>query len=130
MTGVGDHRWQQRDGEPESWEAPWELVGQQTGGFTEVTVAIDFQARLTLVATSQIGRDVWLQVRVPPDLGWGSWSRLATVPTGPVQSPSLHIGHPGELELLLRTPSTGGLYQLSQTEPDGGWKPGRQWPSP
>ncbi len=133
FTVTGDnavwHRWQQRANDPESWGASWQSLGHQAGGFTDMAVTLDGQGCLTLVATAQNGRDVWLRAQATPGGVWGSWSLVDTVPT-PVDSPSLHLKHDGGLEVFLRIPSRGGLYQLSQTQPDGSWTPGRRWPRP
>jgi hypothetical protein len=51
------------------------------------------------------------------------------VPTAPVNSPLLYLNRLGGLGLFLLTPSTGGLYQLTQPTPDGAWT-GRRWSSP
>jgi hypothetical protein len=96
------------------------------GGATD----LDARGCLTLVAISVNGRDLWLRAQATPDSPWGPWSPLGTVPTKADGTPLLRVNHDGGLEVFLRTPSTGGLYQLSQTQPDGSWMPGRRWPRP
>lgn len=123
------HRWQQRAGDPESWEQPWHGLGNQDGGFSELAVGMDAADRLTLVATSQNGRDLFQLTQVTPGGGWGSWSRLPSVPTE-AAGPLLYLNSNGGLGLFLLTPDTGGLHQLVQPEPDGIWTPGRRWPPP
>jgi len=123
------HRRQQRPGDPESWEAPWRSLGHQTGGFADMAVTLDARGRLTLVAISLNDRDLWLRARVTPDSPWEPWSQLGRVPAA-ADSPSLHLKHDGGLEVFVRTPSSGGLYQLSQMQSDGSWTPGRRWPRP
>jgi hypothetical protein len=123
------HRWQQRAGDPESWEQPWHKLGAQGGGFSEMAVVMDAAVCLTLVATSQNGRDLFQLTQVTPGGGWGSWSRLPSVPTE-AAGPLLYLNSNGGLGLFLTMPSTGGLYQLIQPERDERWSPGRRWPPP
>jgi hypothetical protein len=128
------HRWQQHDGEPKSWEKPWEkLPDDRPGKIGEVAVGLNGDALLTLVATARDGRDLWQRTQAPATDpmpgGWGPWERLPAVPTAPVDSPLLYRNRRGGLGLFLRTPSTGGLYQLTQPTLGGAWT-GRRWSSP
>jgi hypothetical protein len=127
------HRWQQRPGEPESWDRPWHRLGSPGSPpvkANQVAVALNAQALLTLVVTARDGRELWqLTQATPPAVGWGTWTRLPAVPTAPVNSPLLYLNRLGGLGLFLLTPSTGGLYQLTQSTPDGAWT-GRRWSSP
>jgi hypothetical protein len=126
------HRWQQRrPAEPDSWEPAWHSLGHQADGFAEVAVRIDAGGHLALAATSGNGRDLWLRTQTTPNDGWDpSWLPLPSVPIGPVQRPLLYMNKNGGLGLLLRTPSTGGLFQLIQPELAGTWTPGHQWSAP
>jgi hypothetical protein len=84
----------------------------------QVAVALNAQALLTLVVTARDGRELWqLTQATPPAVGWGTWTRLPAVPTAPVNSPLLYLNRLGGLGLFLLTPSTGGLYQLTQPTP-------------
>jgi hypothetical protein len=123
------HRWQQRAGDPESWEKPWDPLGAHGGGFREVAAGMDATGRLTLVATSQNGRDLFQLTQVTPGGHWGSWSPLPSVPTE-AAGPLLYLNSNGGLGLFLRTPDTGGLHQLIQPEPDASWTPGPPWLPP
>jgi hypothetical protein len=128
------HRWQQRPGEPESWKRPWESLGSPGSPpvrANEVAVAMDAHGHLTLVVTARDGRELWQRTQAPPPapLGWGKWTRLPAVPTAPVERPLLYLNRLGGLGLFLVTPSTGGLYQLTQPTPDDAWT-GRRWSSP
>lgn len=123
------HRWQQLAGDHESWTQPWHSLGSQGGGFSEVAVTMDAAACLTLVATSRSHRELFQLTQVTPGGGWGSWSRLPSVPTD-AAGPLLYLNRNGGLGLFLMTPSTGGLHQLIQPERDGSWRPGRRWPPP
>jgi hypothetical protein len=125
------HRWRQHAGRPESWDRPWEKLGDRPGGIDEVAVGLNADDLLTLVATARNGRDLWqrTQATEPTPGGWGPWERLPAVPTAPVDSPLLYRNRRRGLGLFLRTPSTGGLYQLTQPIPGDAWT-GRRWSSP
>lgn len=127
------HRWQRLAGKPESWDRPWENLGDRPGGIGEVAVGLNADDLLTLVATARDGRDLWQRTQAsatePAPGGWGPWERLPAVPTAPVDSPMLYRNRRGGLGLFLRTPSTGGLYQLTQPTLGGAWT-GRRWSSP
>jgi hypothetical protein len=125
------HRWQQRADDPESWQQPWHNLGSQAGGFAEVDVTMDARGRLTLVAVSQSGQDLWQQAQVVPNGGWGEWAKVATAPTtGPLEQPTLYLRRNGGLGLFPVDGSTGGLHQRIQLQPDGGWGFSRDWSAP
>jgi hypothetical protein len=125
-------RSQQSASDSESW-TPWVSRGREAGGFASLGIASDNTARLVLVATSRNGSDLWAAAQTEPNAQtWTSWSSLGSVPSGPVEDPTLGLSTDnGRMELFLRTPSTGGLYQLSATAP-GHWWPyvSRPWPQP
>ena len=53
------HCWQRHAGTPESWDRPWENLGDRPGGIGEVAVGLNADALLTLVVTARDGRDLW-----------------------------------------------------------------------
>jgi hypothetical protein len=126
------HRSQQSANGSESW-MPWTSWPRRAGGFAHVGVAVDAIGRLVLVATSRSGTDLWATALSEPGASdWTEWSPLGSVAPGPAEDPTLGLStSDGRMELFLRTPSTGGLYQLSATGP-GRWWPfvGRQWSQP
>jgi hypothetical protein len=128
--GVVWHRWQRRADDPESWEQPWHELGSQAGGFAEVDVTMDARSRLTLVAVSRSGHDLWRRAQIAPNGGWGEWAKVATVPTGTLEQPTLYQRRNGGLGLFLLDRSTGGLHQRIQLRPDGGWRLSQEWPAP
>jgi hypothetical protein len=132
VTGDGAvwHRWQKRADDPESWEQPWQPLGSQAGGFTGADVTMDARSRLTLVAVSQSGHDLWQRAQVAPNGRWGEWAPVATVPTGPLEQPTLYRRRNGGLGLFLVDGSTGGLHQRIQLQPDGDWGFRRDWEAP
>ena len=67
---------------------------------------------------------VGLQVELDLDRFERTDPRLAGAP------PTDTVDADGRLEVFLQTPDTGGLYQLSQSTPNGGWTPGHGWPPP
>jgi hypothetical protein len=86
--------------------------------------------RLEVMATLLDSTDLWYRSQTGPDGGWSDWSSLGSVATGRIAAPTLAADADGRLELFLQMPETGGLYQLTQTEPNAGWNVGRSWPHP
>jgi hypothetical protein len=129
---VGDDRavWRRRQQPLGGGWSAWESLGSKAGGFAEVGVGANADGRLELFATLHDGTDLWHRRQTAPNNGWAPWASLGSVATGTIQAPALVANADGRLELFLRTPDTGGLYQLSQKTPNGGWTPGRGWPPP
>lgn len=124
------HRWQQRADDPESWEQSWHSLGEP-GKFSEVAVVLDASARLTLIAISSDGLELWQRTQVTPSDGWGPnpWVKLPTALANSVAQPLLHLRPNGGLELFLLQPDTGGLHQRIQTGPGDPWI-GLDWEPP
>jgi hypothetical protein len=121
------HRWQTA---PNNGWSPWANLGSKAGGFADLGVGTNADGRLELFATLQNGTDLWHRWQTAPNNGWSPWANLGSVATGTIQGPTLASNADGRLELFLRAPDTGGLYQLSQSAPNDGWTSGHGWPPP
>jgi hypothetical protein len=129
---VGDeravwHRWQTT---PNGKWSSWKSMGSQAGGFADLGVGRNADGRLEVFATLQNGTDLWHIWQTTPNGNWSSWKSMGSVATGTIAGPTLASDADGRLEVFLQTPDTGGLYQLSQSTPNGGWTPGHGWPPP
>ena len=121
------HSWQTA---PNDGWSPWSSLGSQGGGFADLGVGRNADGRLELFATLQDGTDLWRRCQTAPNNGWSPWENLGSVATGTIQGPTLASDADGRLELFLRTPDTGGLYQLTQKRPNGDWEPDHGWQPP
>jgi hypothetical protein len=112
--------------------AQWSSLDGPEGepGIAEVGVGANADGRLEVMATLLDSTDLWHRSQTAPDDGWSDWSSLGSVATGRIAAPTLAADADGRLELFLQMPETGGLYQLTQTEPNAGWNVGRSWPHP
>jgi hypothetical protein len=122
----------QRAASDSNSSVPWVRLGSPPGGVGDVGAVLDARRSVVVVATSHNGTDLWYIAEAPAISVWpGEWSPLGSITPGPVQDPTLRLDKKGRTELFLRIPSTGGLYEVSQTEP-GQWRPyvGRPWPHP
>jgi hypothetical protein len=122
----------QRAASDSNSSVPWVRLGSPPGGVVDLGAVLDAGGSVAVVATSHNGTDLWYMAEAPGIPVWpGEWLPLGSVTPGPVQGLTLKLDKKGRTELFLRTPSTGGLYQISQTEP-GKWRPylGRPWPHP
>jgi hypothetical protein len=130
-AGMVWHSWQRRADDPESWQRPWHNLGPEGGGLAEVDITKDIRRCLTLVAVSRSGRDLWKLAQAAPSDGWPlQWDKVATVPTGTLEHPTLYRRSNGGLGLFLLDGSTGGLHQRIQLQPDGDWEFNRDWEAP
>jgi hypothetical protein len=122
VAPLADHpQWQ--------WSS-WKSMGSQAGGFADLGVGRNADGRLEVFATLQNGTDLWHVWQTAPNGNWSSWKSMGSVATGTIAGPTLASDADGRLEVFLQTPDTGGLYQLSQSTPNGGWTPGHGWPPP
>jgi hypothetical protein len=121
------HSWQTA---PNNGWSPWSSLGSQGGGFADLGVGPNADGRLELLATLQNGTDLWRRYQTAPNNGWSPWENLGSVATGTIQSPTLASDADERLELFLRTPDTGGLYQVSQKSPNGDWEARQSWRPP
>jgi hypothetical protein len=126
-NGAVWHRWQTT---PNGKWSSWKSMGSQAGGFADLGVGRNADGRLEVFATLQNGTDLWHVWQTAPNGNWSSWKSMGSVATGTIAGPTLASDADGRLEVFLQTPDTGGLYQLSQSTPNGGWTPGHGWPPP
>jgi hypothetical protein len=122
-------RWQRTPGD-DDW---WKWFSPDTAGSGELltsvpVVARNADGRLELFVVGGDGA-VWQRWQLTPNGKWSSWKSMGSRAGG---FADLGVGRnaDGRLELFLRTPDTGGLYQVSQSSPNGGWTPGHEWPQP
>lgn len=121
------HRWQTA---PNNGWSAWSSLGSQGGGFADLGVGRNADGRLELFATLQHGSDLWRRCQTAPNSSWMPWENRGRVAAGMIQGPTLTSAADGRLVLFMRTPDSGGLYQLTQTSPNGDWDLGHSWPPP
>jgi hypothetical protein len=122
--------WQRWQTAPNGNWSSWKSMGSRAGGFADLGVGRNADGRLELFATLQNGTDLWHIWQTAPNGNWSPWTSMGSVATGTIAGPTLASDADGRLEVFLRTPDTGGLYQVSQSAPNGSWTPGHGWPPP
>jgi hypothetical protein len=107
-----------------SW-APWEMIVRPGYSFGDLTVAMDQNGELLLVAPTATGNHLWYSKQQPG--GGDTWSPLSPLVTvsdasaqdaGALTSPALVTGTAGRIFLFVVVPATGSAYGFTQFDLD------------